>query len=196
MHLKLQETSPTSFGRAGNGPLNAIDPLQIYMFFACGCPHESIPVFIPSICCFLEGASIIAEFTSALFPSSCGKFPKETLVLFAVDCSFTIVSPSFLVQIYIFLEGASQDKVIADFTPTSFDIKLQEVGAKHYRAAVHRFHGKIDPAKSSVIVKPKRVTVVMPKAERKHLTDLYDKEDKVRPTIERTPRYVTRRAPY
>lgn len=163
------------------------------------CLFKGIPSI--EICYFLEEASqdeIIAVLTLASFPSSCGMFPKETFVLFAFDCSFTTSSPSFLVQIYIFLEGASQDKVIADFTPRSFDIKLQEVGAKHYRAAVHRLHGKIDPAKSSVIVKPKRVTVVMPKAERKHWTDLYHKEDKVRLTVERMPRSlrdVWRRAP-
>lgn len=83
-------------------------------------------------------------------------------------------------QIYIFIEGASQDRVVADFTPTSFDVRLQDVAGKHFRAAVHQLHGKIDPKKSSVAVKPKRITITMPKAERKHWLDLYHKESKVR----------------
>ncbi|GAQ87180.1 calcyclin binding protein [Klebsormidium nitens] len=82
------------------------------------------------------------------------------------------------VKIYIFIEGASQDRVIADFTPTSFDVRLQDVAGKHFRAAVHQLHGKIDPKRSSVAVKPKRITITMPKAERKHWLDLYHKESK------------------
>jgi hypothetical protein len=185
MHLELRETPPTSFRRAGNGPLNAIDPLQIYIFFARDCPREGISVFIPSmqICYFLEGASqdeIIAEFTSPvkLQDVSEGNVCALCCRLLISNC-VPFVCGADLHLSRRGVPGQGHCGLHADVVRH----QVAGSGGQALPGCCHRLHGKINPAKSSVIVKPKRVTVVMPKAERKHWTDLYHKEDKVRPTI-------------
>ncbi|KAL2631746.1 hypothetical protein R1flu_016432 [Riccia fluitans] len=86
-----------------------------------------------------------------------------------------------MLKIYIFLEGASQDKVVASFKANSFDIKIHDVGGKNYRCAVPRLHKPIIPESCSVLVKPKRIVINLRKAEKQTWSDIHYKEDKFKP---------------
>ncbi|BBN09089.1 calcyclin binding protein [Marchantia polymorpha subsp. ruderalis] len=86
------------------------------------------------------------------------------------------------VKIYIFLEGASQDKVVADFKTNSFDLKIHDVGGKNYRCGIPRLNGAIIPESCGITVKPKRIIITLRKAEKQNWTDIHYKEDKFKPS--------------
>ncbi|KAG6557975.1 hypothetical protein Mapa_000154 [Marchantia paleacea] len=86
------------------------------------------------------------------------------------------------VKIYIFLEGASQDKVVADFKTNSFDLKIHDVGGKNYRCAIPKLSKAIIPESCRITVKPKRIIITLRKAEKHTWTDIHYKEDKFKPS--------------
>jgi len=81
-------------------------------------------------------------------------------------------------QIYITLEGASQDKTEANFHSDSVDLKIHDVGGKNYRCSVPKLNKTIIPEQSKVLVKPKRIIITLNKADGGNWIDLH-KEDKV-----------------
>lgn len=100
--------------------------------------------------------------------------PYTTIAGFAWD------QDSKSVKVYISLEGASQDKAAADFSEQSADIKIHDVGGKNYRLTSPKLSKRISPEQSSVVVKPKRITVVLQKAEPGTWLDLQAKEDRLK----------------
>jgi hypothetical protein len=82
-------------------------------------------------------------------------------------------------QIYITLEGASQDKTEANFHSDSVDLKIHDVGGKNYRCSVPKLNKTIIPEQSKVLVKPKRIIITLKKADGGNWIDLHKKEDKV-----------------
>jgi calcyclin binding protein len=100
--------------------------------------------------------------------------PYTTVAGFAWD------QDSKSVKVYISLEGASQDKAAADFAEQSADLKIHDVGGKNYRLTFPKLSKRISPEQSSVVVKPKRITLVLTKAEPGTWLDLQAKEDKLK----------------
>lgn len=86
--------------------------------------------------------------------------------------------PLVITKIYISLEGVDQEKIEADFKPTSLDIKIHDVQGKNYRCAIPKLN-KIVPEKCKVLVKPNRVVITLIKASKGNWLDLQSKEDKV-----------------
>lgn len=86
---------------------------------------------------------------------------------------------SFLLQIYIFLEGVDREKMETEIKPTSIDIKLHDVQGKNYRCGIPKLHKQIVPEKCKVLVKPTRVVITLIKASKENWLDLHFKEDKV-----------------
>ncbi len=82
-------------------------------------------------------------------------------------------------QIYVTLEGASQDKTEANFHSDSVDLKIHDVGGKNYRCSVPKLNKTIIPEQSKVLVKPKRIIITLKKADGGNWIDLHKKEDKV-----------------
>lgn len=82
---------------------------------------------------------------------------------------------------YFFLEGATKEGVELDVKARSLDVKMHDVGApgKNLRFGVPQLYAAVDPAASTVVAKPSRVTVVLRKKQKGHWSDLRHKEDKV-----------------
>eukprot|EP00270_Netrium_digitus_P008326 TRINITY_DN2485_c0_g1_i1.p1 TRINITY_DN2485_c0_g1~~TRINITY_DN2485_c0_g1_i1.p1 ORF type:complete len:243 (+),score=59.34 TRINITY_DN2485_c0_g1_i1:129-857(+) len=85
------------------------------------------------------------------------------------------------VKIYFFIEGASKDRADVQFGNQSVDLKLRDVGGKNFHFVIPCLHERIDESRSSLLVKPKRVTLVLKKANWGHWLDLQKKEDKIKP---------------
>ncbi|CAN1227321.1 Calcyclin-binding protein [Linum grandiflorum] len=88
-----------------------------------------------------------------------------------------------LEQIYVSLEGVDEEKVEADFSPKSIDIKFHDVQGKNYRCAIPKLNKEIVPEKCKVVVKPKRVIITLFKASKGNWLDLHFKEDKLKPNL-------------
>jgi calcyclin binding protein len=86
---------------------------------------------------------------------------------------------SWVGQIYITLEGASQEKIEAGFHSDSVDPKIHDVGGKNYRCSVPKLNKSIIPEQSKMLVKPKRIIVTLKKADDSNWIDLHKKEEKV-----------------
>jgi calcyclin binding protein len=86
---------------------------------------------------------------------------------------------SWVGQIYITLEGASQEKIEARFHSDSVDLKIHDVGGKNYRCSVPKLNKSIIPEQSKMLVKPKRIIVTLKKADGGNWIDLHKKEEKV-----------------
>lgn len=82
-------------------------------------------------------------------------------------------------QIYISLEGATQEKASVDFQPESVHLKVHDVNGKNYQFSVPRLAKAISPSASKVLVKPKRIILTLKKASNGSWYDLAKKEDKV-----------------
>ncbi|KAG8494580.1 hypothetical protein CXB51_012033 [Gossypium anomalum] len=89
------------------------------------------------------------------------------------------------VKIYVFLEGVEQEKIQTDFKPLSFDVKFHDVKGKNYRCAVPKLNKEIVPEKCKVVVKPTRVIITLFKASKGDWPDLYSKEDKLKPNLDK-----------
>lgn len=98
--------------------------------------------------------------------------------------SFSWEQDSEKVKIYVSVEGASEEQVTSEFRPWSFNVKVHDVGGKNYRCGIQKLNKAIAPDKSSVSVKPKRLVVTLKKADNDNWTDLYFKEDKVKPKLD------------
>eukprot|EP00249_Psilotum_nudum_P009044 c21671_g1_i2 orf=212-865(+) len=98
--------------------------------------------------------------------------------------SFSWDQDSGKVKIYVSIEGASEDKVIADFQQWSFDVKLHDVQGKNFRSGILKLQKAIVPEKCTVTVKPKRIIITLWKAEKGNWVDLYFKEDKLKPKFD------------
>lgn len=82
-------------------------------------------------------------------------------------------------QIYISLEGATQEKTLVDYQAESVNLKIHDVNGKNYRFSVPRLAKKIVPSASKVLVKPKRIILTLKKADFGSWFELSKKEDKV-----------------
>ncbi|KAH1066245.1 hypothetical protein J1N35_031232 [Gossypium stocksii] len=89
------------------------------------------------------------------------------------------------VKIYVFLEGVEQEKIQSYFKPMSFDVKFHDVKGKNYRCAVPKLNKEIVPEKCKVVVKPTRVIITLFKASKGDWPDLYSKEDKLKPNLDK-----------
>jgi len=89
------------------------------------------------------------------------------------------------IRIYIFLEGVEQEKVETIFKPMSVDIKFHDVNGKNYRCAIPKLNKEIVPDKCKVVVKPTKVVVTLCKASKGNWLDLYFKEDKFKPSMDK-----------
>lgn len=84
-----------------------------------------------------------------------------------------------ILQIYISLEGAAQEKVEADYQEQSVNLKIHDVNGKNYQFAVPRLAKKIVPSACKFLVKPKRVILTLKKANLGSWFELTKKEEKV-----------------
>jgi len=82
------------------------------------------------------------------------------------------------VKIYIPLEGACQEKMVADIQSASFDLKIHDVGGKNFRYSILKLNKSIVPDQSTVLAKPKRVIVSLKKTDLGDWQDLHKKEEK------------------
>eukprot|EP00271_Cylindrocystis_brebissonii_P015496 TRINITY_DN38406_c0_g1_i1.p1 TRINITY_DN38406_c0_g1~~TRINITY_DN38406_c0_g1_i1.p1 ORF type:complete len:258 (-),score=62.44 TRINITY_DN38406_c0_g1_i1:785-1558(-) len=87
------------------------------------------------------------------------------------------------VKVYISIEGAAQDKVKADFSTQSFDVRIHGVDKKNFRFGIPKLHKAVHPEQCKAVVKPKRIIVTLKKKEKTNWTDLSFKEDKFKPKV-------------
>ncbi|KAL3616894.1 hypothetical protein CASFOL_039288 [Castilleja foliolosa] len=119
-------------------------------------------------------------------PNPISTVPKASpnpVLNYSTLSSFSWDQDSDKLKIYISLEGVNQEKIEADFKPTSFDLKLHDVQGKNYRCTVPKLNKEIVPEKCKLIVKPKRVVVTLIKASKGNWLDLHFKEDKLKPSL-------------
>lgn len=98
--------------------------------------------------------------------------------------SFSWDQDSDKVKIYLSLEGVQEEKVEKTFKPMSFELKFHDVQGKNYQFGMPKLNKEIVPEKCKLIVKPTRVTVVLPKASKGNWLDLHYKEDKLKPKLD------------
>ena len=84
-----------------------------------------------------------------------------------------------MMQIYISLEGATQEKVSVHYQADSINLKIHDVNGKNYQFSVPKLAKKIVPSASKVLVKPKRIILTLKKADFGTWYELTKKEDKV-----------------
>ena len=77
------------------------------------------------------------------------------------------------------LEGVEEENVASKFEDWTCDVKIHNVGGKHYRFSIKKLHKVIDPDACHVIIKPKRIIISLRKLEEEDWKDLHFKEDKV-----------------
>ncbi|KAJ7554953.1 hypothetical protein O6H91_05G017400 [Diphasiastrum complanatum] len=87
------------------------------------------------------------------------------------------------VKVYFPLDGALQEKVSFNFDRSSFVVKVHDVAGKNYRCGIPKLNKAIDPDKSSVTVKPKRIIVTLKKHDNGNWSDLHYKEEKFKPNL-------------
>ncbi|KAJ7297138.1 hypothetical protein O6H91_Y078100 [Diphasiastrum complanatum] len=97
--------------------------------------------------------------------------------------TFSWEQDSYKVKVYFPLEGASQEKASFNCSQASFDVKLHDVNGKNYRCGIPKLNKAIDPEKSSVLVKPKRIIITLKKQDKGHWLDLHFKEDMFKPNL-------------
>ncbi|PON72628.1 Alpha-crystallin, subunit A [Parasponia andersonii] len=117
--------------------------------------------------------------------STAVKVPSTPAVSYITLGSFSWEQDNDKVKLYISLEGVDQEKVEADFKPMSFDIKFHDVQGKNYRCAIPKLNKDIVPEKCKVLVKPTRAVLTLIKASKGNWLDLYYKEDKLKPTLDK-----------
>ncbi|CAN1227325.1 Katanin p60 ATPase-containing subunit A-like 2 [Linum grandiflorum] len=116
-------------------------------------------------------------------PVATGAKPSALPTLYSPLESFSYDQDSEKLKIYVSLEGVDEEKVEADFSPKSIDIKFHDVQGKNYRCAIPKLNKEIVPEKCKVVVKPKRVIITLFKASKGNWLDLHFKEDKLKPNL-------------
>lgn len=89
------------------------------------------------------------------------------------------------IKVYLFLEGVNEEKVVSNFQPSSFDVKLHDIEGKNYRCGVPKLNKAIVPEKCRLTVKPQRVIITLQKAEKGNWLDIYYKEDKLKSNLDK-----------
>ncbi|KAK8551409.1 hypothetical protein V6N13_119876 [Hibiscus sabdariffa] len=127
-----------------------------------------------------EDGNAVAPPTATQIPT-----PINPALAYVSVASFSWDQDNDKVKIYVSLEGVEQEKIQTEFKPKSFDVKLHDVKGKNYRCAVPKLNKEIVPEKCKVVVKPTRVIVVLFKASKGDWSDLYFKEDKLKPNLDK-----------
>ncbi|KAF4360190.1 hypothetical protein F8388_000059 [Cannabis sativa] len=117
--------------------------------------------------------------------ATAAKVPSTPSVSYITLGSFSWEQDSDKVKLYISLEGVDQEKLVTEFKPMAFDIKFHDVNGKNYRCAIPKLNKEIVPEKCKVLVKPKRVVLTLIKASKGNWLDLYYKEDKLKPKLDK-----------
>ncbi|CAL9129399.1 unnamed protein product [Musa acuminata var. zebrina] len=89
------------------------------------------------------------------------------------------------IKIYVFLEGVDEEKMETFFKPMSVDIKFHDIQGKNYRCAISKLNKEIVPEKCKVAIKPTKVIITLFKASKGNWLDLYFKEDKLKPSLDK-----------
>ncbi|KAL4335217.1 hypothetical protein GQ457_07G030210 [Hibiscus cannabinus] len=127
-----------------------------------------------------EDGNAVAPPTATQIPT-----PINPALAYVSVASFSWDQDNDKVKIYVSLEGVEQEKIQTEFKPKSFDVKLHDVKGKNYRCAVPKLSREIVPEKCKVVVKPTRVIIVLFKASKGDWSDLYFKEDKLKPNLDK-----------
>ncbi|GFP81151.1 calcyclin-binding protein [Phtheirospermum japonicum] len=133
-------------------------------------------------------AQTAAPVSTGNTPNPISTVPKASpspVLNYSTLSSFSWDQDNDQLKIYISLEGVNQEKIEADFKPTSFDLKFHDVQGKNYRCAVPKLNKEIVPEKCKLIVKPKRVVVTLVKASKGSWLDLHFKEDRLKPSLDK-----------
>ncbi|XP_062094669.1 uncharacterized protein LOC133800657 [Humulus lupulus] len=117
--------------------------------------------------------------------STAAKVPSTPSVSYITLGSFSWEQDNDKVKLYISLEGVDQERLETEFKPMSFDIKFHDVKGKNYRCAIPKLNKEIVPEKCKVLVKPTRVVLTLIKASKGNWLDLYYKEDKLKPKLDK-----------
>ncbi|CAO2178204.1 unnamed protein product [Urochloa humidicola] len=118
-------------------------------------------------------------------PQAAAPAPARPGLNYVTLGSFSWDQDNEKIRIYVFLEGVEQEKVETDFKPMSVDIKFHDVKGKNYRCAIPKLNKEIVPEKCKVVVKPTKVVITLCKASKGNWLDLYFKEDKFKPSMDK-----------
>ncbi|CAO1946034.1 unnamed protein product [Urochloa humidicola] len=118
-------------------------------------------------------------------PQAAAPAPARPGLNYVTLGSFSWDQDNEKIRIYVFLEGVEQEKVESSFKPMSVDIKFHDVKGKNYRCAIPKLNKEIVPEKCKVVVKPTKVVVTLCKASKGNWLDLYFKEDKFKPSMDK-----------
>ncbi|CAO2182853.1 unnamed protein product [Urochloa humidicola] len=118
-------------------------------------------------------------------PQAAAPAPARSGLNYVTLGSFSWDQDNDKIRIYVFLEGVEQEKVETSFMPMSVDIKFHDVKGKNYRCAIPKLNKEIVPEKCKVVVKPTKVVVTLCKASKGNWLDLYFKEDKFKPSMDK-----------
>ncbi|KAK8641992.1 hypothetical protein V6N13_011357 [Hibiscus sabdariffa] len=135
-----------------------------------------------------EDGNAVAPPTATQIPtpiSASVKAPINPALAYVSVASFSWDQDNDKVKIYVSLEGVEHEKIQTEFKPNSFDVKFHDVKGKNYRCAVPKLSKEIVAEKCKVVVKPTRVIIVLFKASRGDWSDLYFKEDKLKPNLDK-----------
>ncbi|XP_057950295.1 uncharacterized protein LOC131145184 [Malania oleifera] len=129
-----------------------------------------------------EAASTTPSPTPLTTPSRVMSAPSPNYVTLG---SFSWDQDTEKLKIYVSLEGVKQEKIETLFKPMSFDVKFHDVEGKNYRCAIPKLNKEIVPEKCRVVIKPTRVIITLLKASKGNWLDLYFKEDKLKPNLDK-----------
>ena len=103
---------------------------------------------------------------------------------FSVAVSYPLFNHLSFIQIYVSLEGVTEENVTSKFEDWTCEVKIHNVEGKNYRFLIQKLHKVIDPDACRIIIKPKRIIISLRKLEEEDWKELYFKEDKVEVTYE------------
>uniref|UniRef100_A0A0D6R670 Calcyclin-binding protein n=1 Tax=Araucaria cunninghamii TaxID=56994 RepID=A0A0D6R670_ARACU len=109
---------------------------------------------------------------------------RSSEIAYTTIGSFSWDQENEKVKIYVSLEGVNQEQVVSNFQPWSFDVKFHDIQGKNYRCAVPKLNKAIVPEKCRLTIKPHRVIITLQKAEKGNWQDLYNKGDKLKPSLD------------
>ncbi|GAA0148483.1 hypothetical protein LIER_07912 [Lithospermum erythrorhizon] len=113
------------------------------------------------------------------------KVQTKPALIYTTLGSFSWDQDSDKLKIYVSLEGVDETNIESEFKPWSFDVKFHNVEGKNYRCAIPKLNKQIVPEKCKLVVKPKRVIIMLAKASTGNWLDLYYKEDKLKPNLDK-----------
>eukprot|EP01018_Ginkgo_biloba_P013649 Gb_30699 [translate_table: standard] len=133
----------------------------------------------------LEKAQRAAESSNQVKVAPLQTSTASTEIRYTTLGSFSWDQDNEKVKIYVSLEGVNQERVISNFQPSSFDVKLHDIQGKNYRCGVPKLNKSIVPEKCRVTVKPQRVIITLQKSDKSNWSDLYYKDDKLKPNLDK-----------